>query len=134
VIIGAGPAVLGYASIFDNSQIMSDKVYKSTYEPIPLPRQNIWHFLYQDNPNQEPSKPAYVDVVTGRSITFGELPRLTKRLAHGLVHKAGLKRGDTLLVFSPNHVLYPAIVHSSAAAAVTLTAANSAYTPSELSV
>jgi 4-coumarate--CoA ligase len=113
---------------------MSSQIYKSPHGVIPLPEQNAWHFLFDKNPNIVASKPAFIDAVTGRSITFGELPGLTKRLAYGLVHKAGLRRGETLLIFSPNHLLFPVLVQACAAAAVTCTTANAGYSVSELSV
>jgi 4-coumarate--CoA ligase len=113
---------------------MSSKIYKSSYGVIPLPEQNAWHFLFDRNPNLVSSKPAFIDGVSGRCITFGELPGLTKKLAYGLIHKAGLMHGETLLIFSPNHLLFPVLVQACAAAALVCTTANAGYSVAELFV
>lgn len=53
--------------------------------------------------------------------------------ASGLTHSAKLTPGSTILLFSPNSTLYPALLFAGQAAGLTVSTANSSYTPSELS-
>lgn len=42
--------------------------------------------------------------------SYGQLIEESLRFGHGLTNVAGLEKGDTLLLFSPNSVLYPILL------------------------
>ena len=52
------------------------------------------------------ARPALIDSVTGRTITYGELPELVDRAAAGL-YALGIRKGDACAIFSPNTPEYP---------------------------
>lgn len=60
--------------------------------------------LMLHNPTGMPeTKALYVDSHTGESITFFHLKRLVGCINAGLA-RLGLKKGDAVCVYSPNHV------------------------------
>ncbi|KAF7316064.1 AMP binding protein [Mycena indigotica] len=79
---------------------------------------------------------AFIDGRTGTTITRGQLKHLCLSLAYGLKEhpttSVFAKRGDTVLIFSPNSLAWPVLLHGSLAAGLRCTLANSAYTPPEL--
>ncbi|GAA5915766.1 hypothetical protein JCM6882_003851 [Rhodosporidiobolus microsporus] len=111
-------------------------VYTSTYPPVTPQRQHtggVFSFLFAPtSPNFREDKVALVDALTGTETTYGQLRSSSLRLADGLTRVAGLKRGDTVLVFSPNSTLYPVLLFGSQAAGLIASTANAGYTPSEL--
>ncbi|GAA5912708.1 acyl--CoA ligase [Sporobolomyces salmoneus] len=108
-------------------------IYKSPFEPVPKSYVGgIFDFIFgPSNPNYDPKAIALIDGPTGNKTTFSQLRDLSLQLASGFT-KFGLKRGDTILVFSPNSTLYPALIFGGEAAGLVVSTANSAYTPNEL--
>ncbi|GAA5965081.1 hypothetical protein JCM3765_004851 [Sporobolomyces pararoseus] len=108
-------------------------IYKSPFEPVGETYiGGVFEFIFgSSNPNYNSQSVALIDGPTGKKTTYGELRDLSLQIASGL-SKAGLKRGDTALVFSPNSTLYPALVFGGEAAGVTVSTANSSYGPDEL--
>ncbi|CAG8804183.1 7925_t:CDS:2, partial [Racocetra persica] len=76
--------------------------------------------IYQyvtSNPNKiSDDKIIYVDWITGKSYTFGEVKHESKKFAAGLQDKLGFQRGDVLTIFSSNQVDYPIILFGAIAA------------------
>lgn len=64
--------------------------------------------------------------------TYRQLVDTSLSFADGYSRVAGLKKGDTVLIFAPNSTLYPALLFGGQALGVTVTTANSSYTTSEL--
>ena len=64
--------------------------------------------------------------------TYGQLADESLRFASGLTTQAGLKRGQSLLIFSPNSMLYPVLMLAGQAAGVIVSTANSSYGAEEL--
>lgn len=80
--------------------------------------------------------PAFIDAATGTSLSRGSLRSYALQLAHSL-HSLPKPLGrpsnaTTVLVFSPNSIVWPIIFLGAVAAGFTATLANSAYTPAEL--
>lgn len=108
-------------------------IYKSKFPLITdLPETSTWHFVFENDKGTPDDKVIYQDGITDRKITYGELRTLTKRMAHGLRNGLGLEKGDRVLIFSSNSILYPALVQSTQAAALVCSLANSGYSASEL--
>jgi len=51
-------------------------------------------------------KPALVDGLTGRELTYGALADGVKRVASAL-RRRGFRKGDVFAIFSPNLIEYP---------------------------
>ncbi|TDL27415.1 acetyl-CoA synthetase-like protein [Rickenella mellea] len=114
------------------------KIYTSRVPPQPIANESIFSRMFPERDPFPSSGPAFIDADTGKSITRGELKSLALELAWGLQHKlpklgaVHLKRGDTVMIFSPNSIAWPIALHGSIAAGLRVTLANSAYTPAEL--
>jgi 4-coumarate--CoA ligase len=115
------------------------KIYTSPYAPVPVANESIYtHLAVTRFGEFPPEHPAYIDAVTGKTITRGEWRELTLSMAWGLrheLHKLGgpmLQRGDVAMIFSPNSIAWPIMLFGGVAAGLRMTLANSAYTPREL--
>ncbi|KAJ7099936.1 AMP binding protein [Mycena belliarum] len=120
---------------------MSPTIYASSYPSIPLPQTSIFTRLFaSQGPGDVGGFPgtatAFIDAASGSSITRAELRHLSLSFAHGLrTHPATrplAKRGDTVLIYSPNSLAWPVVLFGSVAAGLRCTTANSAYTSAEL--
>ena len=76
-------------------------------------------------------RPALLDGVTGRSLTYGALAEGVERIAAGLAAR-GFGRGDVLAINAPNAPEWPLPVLGALAAGGTVTTANPLYTAREL--
>jgi acyl-CoA synthetase (AMP-forming)/AMP-acid ligase II len=76
-------------------------------------------------------RPALVDGVTGRGLTYGALADGPERIAAGLAAR-GFGRGDVLATNAPNAPEWPLPVLGALAAGGTVTTANPLYTADEL--
>src|SRR5437762_12166378 len=78
------------------------------------------------------TKPALIDGLTGRELTYGALADGVNRVACAL-RRRGFKKGDVFAIFSPNLPEYPIAFHAVASLGGIVTTLNSLYTPRELS-
>ena len=76
-------------------------------------------------------KPALIDGLTGRTLTYKALADGVKRVASAL-QRRGLKKGDVFAIFSPNVIEYPIAFFAVASLGGVVTTVNSLYTPREL--
>ncbi|KAF8653286.1 hypothetical protein AX16_003988 [Volvariella volvacea WC 439] len=121
---------------------MSSGVYTSSIPPVRTYNRSLFTHLYYSSPDDAfevggypGSSPAYIDAATGITISRLKMKHLALSVAHGLLHHPSLlpqRRGNTILVFSPNTLAYPVVMHSIVAAGLKCTPANSAYTSREL--
>nr|CAB3494121.1 unnamed protein product [Digitaria exilis] len=79
-----------------------------------------------------PDAPALVDAATGRVLTFGDLRSDVLSAAAALSSRAGVRRGDAVLILAPNCVLYPVCFLAVAALGAVPTTANPLYTEREI--
>lgn len=121
-------------------------IYTSPQPSVPIQSRSIFTHLFHSDPSTPDlvggfpaSSPAFIDADTGTTLSRGQLKHLSLSLAHGLrthlflpaPHQT-LKRGDTILIYSPNTLLYPVLLHAATAAGLRATLANTAYTAREL--
>ncbi|KAK4706193.1 4-coumarate--CoA ligase, partial [Phenoliferia sp. Uapishka_3] len=92
----------------------------------------VFDFLFTNNPTYTPSRAAIIDAATGVQTTYAELKEESLRFSDGLRRIARLSSDDTILIFSPNSSLYPIISLAAVASSITISTANSSYTPHEL--
>ena len=77
-------------------------------------------------------RPALIDGVSGRQLTYEALADGVNRVASAL-RRRGLKKGDVFAIFSPNLPEYTIAFHAVASLGGIITTLNSLYTPRELS-
>ncbi|KAL6911281.1 hypothetical protein ACP4OV_000086 [Aristida adscensionis] len=76
--------------------------------------------------------PAFVDAATGAALSFAALRRAALALASGLRLGLGLRRGDAVLVVSPNTLLLPQVVLGVLAAGAVVATADPDATAAEI--
>ncbi len=76
-------------------------------------------------------RPALVDGVSGREITYAQLDGMSRRVAAGFA-ELGIRHGDTIALYSPNTILYPVVFYGATRAGATVTTVNALYTADEL--
>lgn len=108
-------------------------IYRSPLVPPPplhLPCVSLPHFLLLSTP-APPTKPAFVDAVSGDSLSYAELHSLTAAAASAL-SSAGLRHGDLALLVSPNSIHYPVLALAVLSLGAVLSTANPLLTHLEL--
>ncbi|ORY89058.1 hypothetical protein BCR35DRAFT_317396 [Leucosporidium creatinivorum] len=109
-------------------------IYTSHFPPVQQwSNLGVFDFLFTKNPNLKPNNVALIDANTGEKTTYQQLITTSLSYASGLSTRANLKPGSVILLFSPNSTLYPSLLFAGQAAGLTVSTANSSYTPSELS-
>ncbi|CZR58540.1 related to 4-coumarate--CoA ligase [Phialocephala subalpina] len=99
---------------------------------IPLPVESLQTHLFKTETAPLPQKPAFLDAENpSNHLTYDSFRLLSLRLAAGL-QKAGLQRGDRVLLFSGNNVLFPAIFMGIVMAGGVFTGANPGFVEREL--
>ena len=88
--------------------------FKSPYPPVAFPEESYATYLLRDDP-YAPDTAAYIDGVSGAITTRRDQKGLVMALARGLrnVEQIGLlplRRGSTVVVYSPNSLLYPVVM------------------------
>ncbi|KAK6992711.1 4-coumarate--CoA ligase-like 7 [Favolaschia claudopus] len=120
---------------------MSPTIYKSPYPDVSIPKSSVFTFLFGTRTPQSiggfpASKKAFIDAASGAYITRAQFLDLTLSFAYGLrTHpntKPFAKRGNTVLIYSPNLLAWPVVLLGSVAAGLRCTPANNAYTSQEL--
>ncbi|KAJ7432182.1 AMP binding protein [Mycena galericulata] len=120
---------------------MAPRVYTSPSPDVPIVNTSVFTKLFSSSASGDVggfpgSTRAIVDGASGTTLTRAHLKELALSLAYGLRDHPSTrqfaKRGDTILIFSPNSLAWPVVVFGSVAAGLRCTLANSAYTPGEL--
>jgi acyl-CoA synthetase (AMP-forming)/AMP-acid ligase II len=94
-------------------------VYRSLYPDVPVVDELI-HERVLGRAAERGDRPAMVDTVSGRSLSYAELATLVRRLAAGLAEN-GLGKGDVLALHSPNTILFPVVFFATTTAGGTVT-------------
>lgn len=119
---------------------MSPPIYKSSHPDVSVPTCSIFTYLLSSDSKGNiggfPGHfPAFIDAESGSTLTRSTLRALSLSLAYSLIngHTATpLKKGDTILLFSPNSITFPLVLFGAIAGGLRVTLANSAYQPAEL--
>ncbi|GHJ85695.1 hypothetical protein NliqN6_2097 [Naganishia liquefaciens] len=107
-------------------------IYESTYPPMELaPHNTIFRHHLPVQP-RFPDYPAFIDAITGRTVTLSNLRSSALQLGVGLRNKLGLKEKSRVLVYSPNSVDFPIIFFGCQSIGVITSLANASYTAKEL--
>ncbi|KAJ6478794.1 AMP binding protein [Mycena vitilis] len=120
---------------------MSPAIYTSPHPDVHIPKTSVFTRVFAsrgpgDVGGFPGSRKAFIDAASGAYITRTQLLSLSLSFGHGLhthpTTKACARRGDTLLIYSPNSLAWPVVLLGSVAAGLRCTTANSAYTSHEL--
>ncbi|KAK7044888.1 4-coumarate--CoA ligase-like 7 [Favolaschia claudopus] len=120
---------------------MSPRIYTSPFPDVPVDHCSLFTKLFRSRgPNDVGGHPeswtAYVDAASGTGLTRAQVKTLSLSFAYGLrdhpTTRPLTKRGDTVLLFSPNSLAWPIVLYGSVAAGLRCTLANTAYTSHEL--
>ena len=114
-------------------------VYTSAWPSVPIAEESIFSYVFNSK-HCTPEQVVYIDGPTGRRFTQANVKHAALSLAHGLrneLHTANfcgplLSRGDTVMVFSQNNLLYPIFIWGIFAAGLRATLAPSTASPNEL--
>jgi acyl-CoA synthetase (AMP-forming)/AMP-acid ligase II len=105
-------------------------IVKSPYPDVTVPDLPFTAFLFQ-NAHQYPDKPALIEGLTGRIITYQQLTDSIQRVAGGL-HQRGFRKGDVFAICSPNLPEYAIAFHAVAVLGGIVTTINPLYTADEI--
>lgn len=124
---------------------MSDVFLTSPYPNVPLFRRSIFTHLLGSTPDAPDrvggfpaTSPAFIDAVTGTVLTRAALRSYALQFAYSLHNLPApfthptQPSPPTILIFSPNSIVWPVLLHGVAAAGFRATLVNSAYTSTEL--
>ncbi|KAG9220628.1 hypothetical protein CCMSSC00406_0003727 [Pleurotus cornucopiae] len=118
---------------------MVARIYTSPYPPIPVASESLFTHLFSvTGPNEiggyPAAHPAFIDAATGATVSRALLKHLALSLGYALRNhpQLKLKRGDTVMIFSPNSLAFPIALFGAIAGGLRCTLANSAYTSREL--
>lgn len=83
-------------------------------------------------PEQAERRVALIDSATSHRVTYAQLHRSITRLAAGLHHGLGVRKGDVVFVLSTNSLLYPTICLAVLYIGAVITTANPVNTEAEI--
>ncbi|KDQ27621.1 hypothetical protein PLEOSDRAFT_1093294 [Pleurotus ostreatus PC15] len=118
---------------------MVARIYTSPYPPISVASESLFTHLFSvTGPNEiggyPAAHPAFIDAATGATVSRALLKHLALSLGYALRNhpQLKLKRGDTVMIFSPNSLAFPIALFGAISGGLRCTLANSAYTSREL--
>jgi len=86
--------------------------------------------LFAESVERFRDRPAYINL--GRTLTFGDVDRLSRDFAAYLQSELGLSRGDRIALMLPNVLQYPVALFGALRAGLTVVNVNPLYTATEL--
>ncbi|KAH6985230.1 4-coumarate-CoA ligase [Ilyonectria destructans] len=105
--------------------------YDSPYAPLVIPRCNILSYLFpKDRPVSD--KPQWIDsTMPSLSLTRVQILTWVRRFAVGL-ERLGVREGQTVMVFTPNHIFVPLAYLGAAGSKRIFTGVSPSYTVQEV--
>jgi acyl-CoA synthetase (AMP-forming)/AMP-acid ligase II len=105
-------------------------IHRAPEPRVDIPQQPLTPWLLASAVGRE-TKPAFIDAVSGRTLTYGAWADGVRRTAAGLAAR-GFNRGDVLAIYSPNLPEYAIVFHAVSLLGGVNTTINPSYTASEL--
>ncbi|MEA2647407.1 MAG: hypothetical protein QOE92_2490 [Chloroflexota bacterium] len=105
-------------------------IHASPYPDLDIPDSALTPFIFHHGARLD-DKPAIIDVLNGRSLTYAEVLDGANRLAAGLAER-GFGKGQVLAILAPNVPEYPAAFHGVALTGGAITTLNPTYTAEEI--
>jgi acyl-CoA synthetase (AMP-forming)/AMP-acid ligase II len=105
-------------------------IFRSPYPEVAIPEVPFSEFVFQ-HVAQWQDQPAFIDGLSGRALTFGQVADGARLVASSLA-KRGLQKGDVFAICCPNVPEYAVAFHAVARLGGIITPMNPLYTPDEL--
>jgi len=105
-------------------------IFTSPLPPVRLPTEALTTYTLEFA-GQMAGKTAFIDGVTGRTMTYGEFADAVRRQAGGWL-ESGLARGEVVAIMAPNCAEYGVVFHAVALAGGVVTTINPTYTAGEV--
>ena len=105
-------------------------IFENNDPKVAVPHKDLTSVVLQ-RANELGEKPALIDGVSGRTLSYTELKKQINHLASGL-HQRGFKKGDVCAVFCPNMPEYATIFLGVASIGGINTTVNSLYSINDL--
>ncbi|XP_010536451.1 PREDICTED: 4-coumarate--CoA ligase-like 5 [Tarenaya hassleriana] len=110
----------------------SNSTFYSKRTPIPLPPNPSLDVTTFISSQAHRGKTALIDAATGRNLSFSELWRSVESVASCL-SDMGIRKGDVVLLLSPNSILFPVVCLSVMSLGAVITTTNPLNTSGEIS-
>jgi long-chain acyl-CoA synthetase len=122
------------SGVSTQSKPAGDRIWLASYpDCVPADLPLLDHLslqdLFEDSCNRYADRPAFTSM--GRTMTYGEMERQTRRVAAWLQSR-GLAKGDRVAVMMPNVLQNPMVTYGILRAGLTVVNVNPLYTPREL--
>jgi acyl-CoA synthetase (AMP-forming)/AMP-acid ligase II len=111
---------------YDSSRM----AYRSPHPDVDIPDVSLTEFVL-GRAYEFGDRPAFVDGISGRTVSFRALRDQARCLATGLSHR--VHKGDVVAILAPNVLEYPVLFHAVVSIGAILTTINPAYTTPEVS-
>ncbi|HEX8852298.1 MAG TPA: AMP-binding protein, partial [Pyrinomonadaceae bacterium] len=105
-------------------------IFRGPFAGVSIPDISLTELVFSRF-DQNANKPALIDGLTGRTITYGELRESIRRVATGLAQR-GFRKGDVLAIYSPNVPEYAVAFHAVVMLGGVNTTINPLSTPEEV--
>ena len=105
-------------------------IFRSPFPDVEIPEVPLTEFVF-GRAAEHPERPALVDGVSGRVLTYAQLAGAVRAAAAGLARR-GFAKGDVLALYSPNLPEYVVAFHAVATLGGVVTTVNPQYTAEEL--
>lgn len=105
-------------------------IFRSPFPDVEIPDVSLTEFVLSGAAARA-ERPALIDGVSGRVLTYAQLAGAVRAAAAGLARR-GFKKGDVLALFSPNLPEYVVAFHAVATLGGIVTPVNPMYTAEEL--
>ncbi len=105
-------------------------IFRSPYPDVPVPEVSLTDFVLH-HALDLPDKPALIDSVSGRTLTFAQLAGAVRRCAAGLAQR-GFQKGEVFAILSPNLPEFAVAFHGILSAGGIITTLNPVYTVNEI--
>jgi acyl-CoA synthetase (AMP-forming)/AMP-acid ligase II len=105
-------------------------IFRSPHPDVEIPEVPLTEYVFE-NVGRFGDKPALIEGLTGRAMTYAQLHGAVRRAAAGLARR-GLKKGEVLAILSPNVPEYIVAFHAVASLGAVATTVNPLYTVEEV--
>lgn len=110
----------------------SNGVFYSKRIPVALPQNHSVDVTTFISSRAHNGKIAFVDAATGRHLTFPQLWRAVDSVATCLSADMGIRKGDVILLLSPNSIFFPVVCLAVMSLGAVVTTTNPLNTPREI--
>lgn len=105
-------------------------IFRSPFPEVEIPEVTLTEFVF-GRVSEHADKPALIDGVSGRVMTYAQLEGAVRAAAAGLARR-GLRKGDVVALYGPNLPEYVVAFHAVASLGGVITPVNPLYTAEEL--